>query len=146
MRPSLPLTRATSNSRTRCSSTGTSVGASSTATGLLCRKAVTKPPLSLGYVRSGRKKLVIDTANLYPGIYKSFDSTESLYTGYDFKAVRDLLNLGPSRHFTFVFNTFLWMTIFNFINARKLMDELNVFKGILENTLFLVIVAAIVFS
>lgn len=38
------------------------------------------------------------------------------------------------------------MTIFNFINARKLQDELNVFKGILKNHLFLIIVFVIVVS
>jgi len=49
------------------------------------------------------------------------------------------------RHdFTFIFNTFLWMTIFNFINARKLKDEVNVFAGITKNSLFLIIVAIII--
>ena len=28
-----------------------------------------------------------------------------------------------SRHFTFIFNTFVMMQIFNFLNARKLQDE-----------------------
>lgn len=38
------------------------------------------------------------------------------------------------------------MTIFNFINARKLRDEKNVFKGILGNKLFLMIVFIIIVS
>ena len=97
-------------------------------------------------MRSGRKKLILDTDNLYPNMYKTIDGNELLYTGYDYKAVKDVMNFGPNRHFTFVFNTFLWMTIFNFLNARKLMDEFNVFKGILDNALFLVIVAIIIFS
>lgn len=50
----------------------------------------------------------------------------------------------PSRHFTYVFNTFVWLQIFNFINARKIFDELNVFKGITKNPLFLIIVAIII--
>lgn len=31
-----------------------------------------------------------------------------------------------SRHFTFIFNTFVMMQVFNFINARKLHEELNI--------------------
>lgn len=32
-----------------------------------------------------------------------------------------------SRHFTFIFNTFVMLQIFNFLNARKLHEELNIF-------------------
>jgi len=38
------------------------------------------------------------------------------------------------------------MTIFNFINARKLKDEMNVFAGITKNMLFVVIVVIIIVS
>ena len=31
-----------------------------------------------------------------------------------------------SRHFTFIFNAFVMMQLFNFINARKLHDEVNI--------------------
>ncbi|GLD97584.1 hypothetical protein PINS_up006274 [Pythium insidiosum] len=43
----------------------------------------------------------------------------------------------PSQHFTIIFNTFVWMTLFNEINARKIHDEINVFKGITRNPVFL---------
>lgn len=90
-------------------------------------------------VRSGREKTISDVTNLYP-------TMEGL-TGMDFKAIHiNVSELGPSRHFTFVFNTFLWMTIFNFINARKLRDEKNVFSGIMKNHLFLIIVFIIIVS
>ena len=36
---------------------------------------------------------------------------------------------GNSKHFTFIFNTFVMMQIFNFLNARKLKDEWNTFGG-----------------
>lgn len=49
-----------------------------------------------------------------------------------------------SRHFTFIFNTFVMMQVFNFINAKKLHEELNIFEGITRNWLFLVIIAVIV--
>lgn len=32
-----------------------------------------------------------------------------------------------SRHYTFIFNTFVMMQIFNFLNARKIHDEVPIF-------------------
>lgn len=48
-----------------------------------------------------------------------------------------------SRHFTFIFNAFVMMQLFNFLNCRKIHEERNIFSGILSNKLFIVIVAAI---
>ena len=42
-----------------------------------------------------------------------------------------------------LFNTFVLCHVFNLVNARKL-EETNVFKGILGNKLFIVIVATII--
>nr|XP_053646869.1 plasma membrane calcium-transporting ATPase 4-like [Cherax quadricarinatus] len=42
----------------------------------------------------------------------------------------------PSQHFTLIFNTFVMMTVFNEINARKIHGEHNVFQGITSNPLF----------
>ena len=44
---------------------------------------------------------------------------------------------GPSRHYTVVFNAFVFMQIFNMICARKINDEVNIFEGILKNKIFL---------
>ena len=44
-----------------------------------------------------------------------------------------------SRHMTNVFNVFTVMQIFNLINARKIHDELNVFKGVWNNWIFFVV-------
>jgi hypothetical protein len=44
-----------------------------------------------------------------------------------------------SRHMTTVFNIFVWFQIFNMICARKINDEFNIFKGILDNPLFIII-------
>mmetsp|Transcript_17421 Transcript_17421/g.36237 ORF Transcript_17421/g.36237 Transcript_17421/m.36237 type:complete len:1249 (+) Transcript_17421:100-3846(+) len=41
-----------------------------------------------------------------------------------------------SEHYTFIFNTFVWMQLFNEINSRSLEGEFNVFKGIFKNPLF----------
>ena len=45
----------------------------------------------------------------------------------------------PSVHFTLVFNAFLMMTLFNEINARKVHEQRNVFKGFFSNWIFVVI-------
>ena len=66
------------------------------------------------------------------------------------------IELPPTQHFTLVFNVFVWMQvgprlpswiaslmrilqIFNEINSRKVHDEINVFKGMLKNRLFIII-------
>lgn len=46
---------------------------------------------------------------------------------------------GPSRHFTNVFNVFVWLQIFNMLSSRKIYDELNLFSGITSNMMYIVI-------
>merc|ERR1712029_911789 len=41
-----------------------------------------------------------------------------------------------SEHYTFIFNTFVWMQIFNEVNSRSLNGECNVFRGMSRNPLF----------
>ena len=41
-----------------------------------------------------------------------------------------------SEHYTFIFNAFVWMQLFNEINSRSLNGEINVFKGMFRNPLF----------
>eukprot|EP00922_Rhytidocystis_sp_ex-Travisia-forbesii_P059841 GHVS01088735.1.p1 GENE.GHVS01088735.1~~GHVS01088735.1.p1 ORF type:complete len:1263 (+),score=240.35 GHVS01088735.1:211-3999(+) len=54
------------------------------------------------------------------------------------------VDIGPSRHFTFVFNAFVWMQIFNMINARKTGNEINVFAGLFQNSMWLFVWCVIV--
>lgn len=49
-----------------------------------------------------------------------------------------------SRHLTVVFNLFVFCQIFNMICARKIHDEINVFKDIFTNKAFLVVWTVIV--
>jgi magnesium-transporting ATPase (P-type) len=42
----------------------------------------------------------------------------------------------PTQHYSIIFNAFVFMQLFNWLNARKLHHELNVFKGVLSNPLF----------
>jgi magnesium-transporting ATPase (P-type) len=39
-------------------------------------------------------------------------------------------------HYTIIFNSFVWLQVFNEINARKCMGEQNVFEGIFTNVIF----------
>uniref|UniRef100_A0A1I7WEY8 Cation_ATPase_C domain-containing protein n=1 Tax=Heterorhabditis bacteriophora TaxID=37862 RepID=A0A1I7WEY8_HETBA len=49
------------------------------------------------------------------------------------------LHSPPTIHFTIVFNTFVLMTLFNEINARKIHGERNVFAGLFSNPIYYVI-------
>lgn len=44
------------------------------------------------------------------------------------------------QHITIVFNTFVFCQVFNEINARSIGNEMNIFKGIVKNPLFIVII------
>lgn len=67
-----------------------------------------------------------------------------LYAGADLLNIDDgrnrELRATPGAHFTVIFNTFVFMQIFNEINARKIHGEWNVFSGIHRNVVFLCVV------
>lgn len=42
----------------------------------------------------------------------------------------------PSQHFTIIFNSFVFMTLFNEFNARKIHGQRNVFEGVFTNPIF----------
>jgi hypothetical protein len=44
-----------------------------------------------------------------------------------------------------LFNTFIFAQIFNLVNSRRINDEYNVFEGLHKSTLFLIILAVIIF-
>ncbi|XP_048000496.1 plasma membrane calcium-transporting ATPase 2 isoform X5 [Leguminivora glycinivorella] len=46
------------------------------------------------------------------------------------------LGTEPTQHFTIIFNTFVMMTLFNEINARKIHGQRNVFQGLFTNPIF----------
>jgi Ca2+ transporting ATPase len=72
------------------------------------------------------------TGYVYPGRATDWDGKD-LYT----KEI--MAKHGASRHLTFIFNSFVFMQIFNMICARKIHDEWNIFAGILENTTFCIL-------
>ncbi|KAK1753752.1 hypothetical protein QBC47DRAFT_387062 [Echria macrotheca] len=59
--------------------------------------------------------------------------------GYDMSNQSDI-----DHHKTLVFNTFVWLQIFNELNNRRLDNKLNVFEGITKNWFFLVINAIMI--
>ena len=46
------------------------------------------------------------------------------------------LNSEATQHFTVIFNSFVFMTLFNEFNARKIHGQRNVFQGIFTNPIF----------
>uniref|UniRef100_A0A1I8MV65 Calcium-transporting ATPase n=1 Tax=Musca domestica TaxID=7370 RepID=A0A1I8MV65_MUSDO len=56
------------------------------------------------------------------------------------------LSAGPTQHFTIIFNTFVMMTLFNEINARKIHGQRNVLEGFFTNPIFYSIWIATVVS
>lgn len=57
-----------------------------------------------------------------------------------------LLEIQPTEHYTIIFNTFVWMQIFNEINSRSVNGELNVFKGLGDNAIFKAVLVVTVFT
>lgn len=47
------------------------------------------------------------------------------------------LHSKPSQHFTIIFNTFVMLTLFNEVNARKIHGQRNVFDGLQRNLVFI---------
>lgn len=59
---------------------------------------------------------------------------------FDIDSGRDTgFNSAPTQHFTIIFNTFVMMTLFNEVNARKIHGQRNVFEGLHRNAIFLII-------
>lgn len=81
-------------------------------------------------IKTGGTYEALVTAPLSSTIsWKGYIRTGKAYT--DFGTTFDYAPFekvyGPSRHMTFIFNVFVFMQIFNFINARKIQGEWNVF-------------------
>ena len=75
---------------------------------------------------------------VYPGRPYKWNGDE-LYKKYSSKDS----NYGASRHYTVLFNVFVFMQIFNMINWRKINDEYNIFSGIHKNKAFIIIISLI---
>ncbi|XP_052285591.1 plasma membrane calcium-transporting ATPase 2-like isoform X3 [Dreissena polymorpha] len=47
------------------------------------------------------------------------------------------LHSAPTQHFTIIFNSFVMMTLFNEVNARKIHGQRNIFEGLQRNPIFI---------
>ncbi|XP_067614140.1 plasma membrane calcium-transporting ATPase 3-like isoform X5 [Eurosta solidaginis] len=74
------------------------------------------------------------------GLYQLFIIFGLLFVGdwlLDIESGRGQdLGAGPTQHFTIIFNTFVMMTLFNEINARKIHGQRNVIEGLFTNPIF----------
>jgi len=67
-----------------------------------------------------------------------FDNPDSAY-------VEDGVQLRNDRHLTIVFNAFVWLQIFNEVNARRVNGEWNVISGLFDNLYFPIILVITAF-
>jgi P-type Ca2+ transporter type 2B len=72
------------------------------------------------------------TGFVFPGRAKDW-SGNSLYT------VKMNMTFGASRHFTFIFTTFVLMQIMHMVCCRKVHDEKNIFADLSTNVTFIVL-------
>lgn len=79
-----------------------------------------------------------DIPYVYPGRKYDWDGSP-LFIKHEKK-------LGASRHLSNVFNIFVVMAIFNIINARIINDDFNIFKGVLNNSVFCIVFVFISFA
>jgi len=77
-------------------------------------------------------QLIVLFTLLFEG-YKWFDLDDGTKEDYDGP---------PTEHLTLVFNTFVWMTLFNQLNARRIDGNLNVFSGLDTNPMYLMIMVS----
>ncbi|OWZ09373.1 Calcium-translocating P-type ATPase [Phytophthora megakarya] len=54
-----------------------------------------------------------------------------------FEDLDDDVKHNPTQHMTVIFNTFVWMQLFNELNCRKIHDEPNIFEGLLGNRVYI---------
>lgn len=72
-----------------------------------------------------------DSPYVFPGRLEDWEGND-LYATF-------APEFGPSRHLTFIFTVFVLMQIFNMICCRTIHDELNIFKGVHTNFMFILI-------
>ncbi|XP_028966499.1 plasma membrane calcium-transporting ATPase 2 [Galendromus occidentalis] len=69
-------------------------------------------------------------------IYQLFVIFMLLFFGPNIFGFENGMGTRVSEHFTMIFNTFVMMTLFNEINARKIHGERNIFEGLFTNPIF----------
>jgi magnesium-transporting ATPase (P-type) len=75
------------------------------------------------------------TPYIYPGRWEDWDGTPLYKNKHE--------RFGASRHMTNVFNVFVWLQIFNMLNARKIDGTYNIFDGIFTNPMYAIVMVCI---
>jgi len=73
------------------------------------------------------------TVVVVTGVYNVGDVAFDIDSGRNEDAA---VRTPTSQHFTIIFNTFVLMTLFNEVNARKIHGQRNVFEGLNRNPVF----------
>jgi Cation transport ATPase len=88
----------------------------------------------------------VNTTRIIKEVCHNPDNFDFVCSGryYDYTSGEDYIKtnydeLGPSRHFTYVFNIFIWFQLFNEINSRKIRDEVWTFEGLGRAPMFVII-------
>jgi len=77
------------------------------------------------------------------GMIRSGRAFASWGMNYEYEPIG--LIYGPSRHMTVIFNLFVFLQIYNFVNSRKIEDEMNIFEDMSRSSWFMAIVLLIIF-
>ncbi len=62
-----------------------------------------------------------------------------LYASVIFTNNSDISNWDRTSHYTVIFNSFVWLQLWNQFNARKINGEMNIFKNLFSNHMFMTI-------
>lgn len=96
---------------------------------------IVEPDVLLRYDRN-------DIPYVYPGRLLDWDQETPLYSKWiDSNGVIGAAKMpgGDSRHFTFFFALFVLFQITNMVCSRKIHDEVNIFAGICDNAIFVIV-------
>lgn len=93
----------------------------------------TKPLISRTMIRNILGHAIFQLIVLFVLVFKS-DEFFDIEDGY-----LETTRCKPTIHSSIVFNTFVMLQLFNEINSRKVHGERNVFSGILNNPVFIII-------
>ena len=69
----------------------------------------------------------------------------SYFFSFKLKTLEEDWTVENGLHYTMIFNTFVFMQVFNEVNCRKIHEhEFNVFEGFFNNPLFLMVIGVTV--
>jgi magnesium-transporting ATPase (P-type) len=92
----------------------------------------TKPLIS----RTMTKNILGQSVYQLAVIFTLLFGADKIFDIDDGRAAAESVQSHPTQHFTMIFNTFVMMTLFNEVNARKIHGQRNIFSGLQRNIIF----------